>query len=285
MAPTSAYFHTLLRPAVLQILRATGYHVMKPSVLDFVTQLAAAYLERLCFLTAKHATQNSHAPDGFTDEDEILFELNNGTFIAPDGPFLNPYSDYVPPPGVPSPSVAPPSVVDVRMALQGVGALLPERSQQVQDYLGNEDMRGVEAFIAWATGPINKEIQRIALDGNDEATDYLDALIKKHSKGVDDTKLLGTLLGRPIEQGEVIIEGGGPTSIRQWRELRIKAAEKPPPPPPENHNLANGDGEDSRPGSSGLSSLADEDVDMDLDIGVSASNGGGADVEMDSSGL
>ncbi|CAP69520.1 uncharacterized protein PODANS_1_11800 [Podospora anserina S mat+] len=275
MAPTPAYFQALLRPAVLQILRATGYHAMKPSVLDFVTQLAAAYLDRLCFLTAKHATLNSHALDGFTDEDEILFELNNGTFIAPDGPFLNPYSDYVPPPGVTSPSVATPSVVDVRMALQEVGALLPEKSQQEQDYLGIEDMRGVEAFIAWAMGPINKEIQRIALDGNDEAKDYLD--------GADDTKFLGTLLGRPIEQGEVAIEGGGPTSIREWEEIRKKAAERPTPPPLENHNLVNGDGEDSRPGSSGLSSLADEDVDMDLDIGIGM---GGVEngVEMDDLG-
>ncbi|VBB72646.1 Putative protein of unknown function [Podospora comata] len=283
MAPTPAYFQALLRPAVLQILRATGYHAMKPSVLDFVTQLAAAYLDRLCLLTAKHATLNSHALDGFADEDEILFELNNGTFIAPDGPFLNPYSDYVPPPGVTSPSVATPSVVDVRMALQEVGALLPEKSQQEQDYLGIEDMRGVEAFIAWAMGPINKEIQRIALDGNDEAKDYLDALIKKHSKGADDTKFLGTLLGRPIEQGEVAIEGGGPTSIREWEEIRKKAAERPTPPPLENHNLVNGDGEDSRPGSSGLSSLADEDVDMDLDIGIGM-GGVGNGVEMDDSG-
>ncbi|KAK0729321.1 hypothetical protein B0T21DRAFT_292250 [Apiosordaria backusii] len=263
MAPTPAYFHALLRPAILQILRATGYHAMKPSVLDFVTQLAAAYLDRLCLLTAKHATQNSHALDGFTDEDDILFELNNGTFIAPDGPFLNPYSDYIPPSGVTSPSVATPSVVDVRMALQEVGALLPEKLQQEQDYLGIEDMRGVEAFIAWAVGPINKEIQRIALDGNDEAKDYLD--------GADDTKFLGTLLGRPVEQGEVVVEGGGPISVKQWEELRKQAAERPPSPPlppMENHSLLNGDGEDSRPGSSGLSSLADEDVDMDLDIGV-----------------
>lgn len=109
------------------------------------------------------------------------------------------------------------------------------------------------------------------------------ALIKKHSKGADDTKFLGTLLGRPIEQGEVAIEGGGPTSIREWEEIRKKAAERPTPPPLENHNLVNGDGEDSRPGSSGLSSLADEDVDMDLDIGIGM---GGVEngVEMDDLG-
>jgi transcription initiation factor TFIID subunit 3 len=43
-----------------------------------------------------------------------------------------------------------------------------------QEYLEGEDLRGMEGFVAWATGALNREIARIALDGNDEAGDYLD---------------------------------------------------------------------------------------------------------------
>jgi transcription initiation factor TFIID subunit 3 len=147
MTPPPPLFHALLRPAVLQILRATGYHSAKTSVLDSVTDLAARYLLHLCQLTALYATHNNDEPSPFLPE--------NGA----------------PPP---NPVVPAPTIVDVRMALQRSGALLPERIPEEQEYLGEEDTRGVEAFIAWATGPLNREIKRIALDGIDEAGDYLD---------------------------------------------------------------------------------------------------------------
>lgn len=66
-----------------------------------------------------------------------------------------------------------PTIVDIRMALQHVGALLPERPMVEQMYTGVEDMRGTNDFQAWAGGSFNREIKRIALDGDDEATDYL----------------------------------------------------------------------------------------------------------------
>lgn len=66
-----------------------------------------------------------------------------------------------------------PTVVDVRMALQHAGAILPERPQGEQEFRGLEDTRGMDEFLAWAGGPLNREINRIALDGEDEASDYL----------------------------------------------------------------------------------------------------------------
>lgn len=66
-----------------------------------------------------------------------------------------------------------PTVVDVRLALQHAGAILPERPQGEQEFWGVEDTRGVDEFLAWAGGSLNKEIKRIALDGEDEASDYL----------------------------------------------------------------------------------------------------------------
>lgn len=135
MTPPPTFFHTLLRPVVLQILRATGYHSAKPSVLDSLTDLAVRYFFRLCELTALYASHN-----------DSTSETGNLS----------------------------PTIVDVRMAMQRVGSLLPERNEIEQSHLGIEDMRGVEEFIAWAMGAQNREIRRIALDGNDEAVDYLD---------------------------------------------------------------------------------------------------------------
>ena len=145
MTPPPPFFHALLRPAVLQILRATGYHSAKTSVIDSVTDLAARYFLHLCQLTAVYATHNSDVPP------QPITEAG----------------------GV-NPAIPAPSIVDIRMALQRAGALLPERLPEEQEYLGEEDTRGVENFIAWAMGSLNREITRIALDGNDEAGDYLD---------------------------------------------------------------------------------------------------------------
>lgn len=153
MTPPPPLFHALLRPAILQILRATGYHGAKISVLDSVTDLAARYLLHLCQLTAVYATHNNNQIDLAAEEDDAITSTDRAIVT----------------PGVPAPTI-----VDVRMALQRAGALLPERVVEEQEYLGEEDMRGVENFIEWATGALNREIGRIALDGDDEARDYLD---------------------------------------------------------------------------------------------------------------
>ncbi|KAJ4295891.1 hypothetical protein N0V88_004593 [Collariella sp. IMI 366227] len=267
MTPPPPLFHALLRPAVLQILRATGYHSAKTSVLDAATDLAARYFFRLCQLTALYATHNSN--------------INNDSF--PEDPLSSIPGGFIPAagssnsPGAAAAAAVPaPTIVDVRMALQQVGALLPERLPEEQEFLGGEDMRGVEAFLAWAMGPLNREVKRIALDGVDEAGDYLDALKKKHSKNDDDSKYLGTLLGKSIEHGDVLVEGGECPSIFVWEERRKIAGQKTPEPPlwrvnghgaeGEEDGDGDNDGEGSRPGSSGLSSLGDRSIADEMDI-------------------
>lgn len=324
MTPPPPLFHALLRPAVLQILRATGYHGAKTSVLDSVTDLAARYFFHLCELTALYATHNNDS----IPEDEELHDhdrpphslLTNGvdgpTTTSPPPPSLAPATATNPATGgsvvvLPVPA---PTIVDVRMALQRAGALLPERLEEEQAYFGAEDMRGVEGFVAWAMGPLNREITRIALDGNDEAGDYLDgefflstfsrtyswisvesevneargekkkklttlpALKKKHSKNDDDSKYLGTLLGRGIEHGSVLVEGGECPSISVWEERRRAASQKTPEPPlpvlqrggvngdGDGEGDGDGDGEESRPASSGLSSLGDRSIADEMDL-------------------
>lgn len=126
MARPPSMFHAFLRPSILQILRATGYHSTRPAVLDTLTDIAARYLTLLCEKTAGNAA-NNHGDAG----------------------------DY--------------DVVDVRMALQEVGALLPD-----QAWRREEDMRGVEEFIGWFTGPRMKEMMEMGSgDTESDATDYL----------------------------------------------------------------------------------------------------------------
>ncbi len=133
MATPPALHHSLLRPTVLHILRAAGYHSTRSSVLDTVTDLAARYMLLLAQSTATHASLNHCEP-------ELSLEI---------------------------------SIQDVRMAMQDCGALLPEKTLEEQEREGIEDTRGVDAFIEWATGPANQEIRRIALEGADAKEDYL----------------------------------------------------------------------------------------------------------------
>ncbi|KAK4101642.1 hypothetical protein N658DRAFT_425030 [Parathielavia hyrcaniae] len=267
MTPPPPLYHALLRPAILQILRATGYHGAKTSVLDSVTDLAARYLLHLCRLTALSATHNN----ADTSSPPLLFmtttSSDDPSAATAALPLLPPPP---PPPPIPNPAVPAPTLVDVRMALQRAGALLPERILEEQETLGEEDTRGVEAFVAWATGPLSREIKRIALDGNDEAADYLDALKRKHSKSDDDSKYLGTLLGRAIEHGDVLVEGGECPSIFVWEERRRAAGQKTPEPQGQGHvngdGDGDGDGDESRPSSSGLSSLGDRHIADEMDL-------------------
>lgn len=59
MTTPQALHHSLLRPCVLHILRAAGYHSTRPSVLDTLTDLAAQYMFLLAQSTATHAAVNS----------------------------------------------------------------------------------------------------------------------------------------------------------------------------------------------------------------------------------
>lgn len=67
------------------------------------------------------------------------------------------------------------TISDVRMAMQDCGALMPEKAIEEQEFYGEEDMRGVEGFLAWAMGEGNKEIRRIALADGGE--DYLTGML------------------------------------------------------------------------------------------------------------
>jgi transcription initiation factor TFIID subunit 3 len=55
-----------------------------------------------------------------------------------------------------------PTVTDVRMALEDVGALRPQIGAMEEQCSGEEDTRGMNAFLKWMMGEENKQIRRIA---------------------------------------------------------------------------------------------------------------------------
>ena len=109
---------SLLRPAILHILRASGFHAARPAAADTLVDIAARYLMLLAQRTAGYAWSNNH--------DTI------------------------------------PTITDVRMALQEVGALYPGMGPLEEQLNYDDDLRGVENFAAWVEGDVNKEIRRIA---------------------------------------------------------------------------------------------------------------------------
>ena len=109
---------SLLRPAVLHILRAAGFHAARPAAAETVVHLTARYLILLAQRSASYAWSNGH--------------------------------DTVP------------TIIDVRMALQEVGAFSPEIGPLEEQLNYDDDMRGVEAFVGWMDGDTHKEIRRIA---------------------------------------------------------------------------------------------------------------------------
>ncbi|KAH7399537.1 hypothetical protein BKA66DRAFT_437082 [Pyrenochaeta sp. MPI-SDFR-AT-0127] len=214
-------FISLLRPAVLHILRATGFHHGKPSAVDTIVDLTARYMTLLAERTAYNAYSN--------------------------------HNDLTP------------DITDVRMAMQDCGLLVPTMTageelwkeilrKPLEEYNADttareneearrdaEDTADVNEFIEWIKGEQNKEIRRIAgtykpvatnpteqLD-QPEMEDYLNTLMKKHSKTGVESRFQGTVLGVPAEPKIVKIEGGGADSIEEWcrktRERAINAVE------------------------------------------------------------
>ncbi|KAL8743263.1 MAG: hypothetical protein Q9190_004363 [Brigantiaea leucoxantha] len=107
-----------------------------------------------------------------------------------------------------------PTITDVRMALQDVGALWPQKTLLEEDIAGQEDMRGIEEFLAWMTGEEHREIRRIA--GLEETEAGIVALKKKHSRTGEESRFQGTVLGIAADEKPIRIEGGPTETIQEW---------------------------------------------------------------------
>ncbi|KAI4202398.1 MAG: hypothetical protein LQ350_002616 [Teloschistes chrysophthalmus] len=188
-----ALYTSLLRPPIIHILRAAGFHTTKPAVLDTLVDLAARYITLLASRAAAHAQESRN--------DQNL------------------------------------TITDVRMALQDVGALWPQKSAMEEHLMGEEDMRGVEAFVKWMKGDEHREIRRIAglidsdaampgVDMPTEKEDFLTALKKKHNKTGEVSRFQGTVLGTYAEDKPIRIEGGPIETIQDWSARVTKLSQE-----------------------------------------------------------
>jgi len=135
--------------------------------------------------------------------------------------------------------------------MQDCGAIAPEKIWEDEFFDGDEETRGVDAFVEWAMGPENKEIRRVTLDGGEDGKeDYLAALKKKHDQIGDDSRYHGTVLGKATEPRTITVEGGDIVSLKEWAERLHQRSRR--------RSVSSNP---SRRQSSELSSLEDQDMD------------------------
>lgn len=234
MANTTSNLHTsLLRPSVIHILRAAGFHSTRPSVLDTLVNLTERHLLLLARTTAEHAllSHNSLIP-GLTD---VRLALGECGVLGP---------------------VDSAAEEEWRERKRRGNALVEgegggeERVASLKRKRDARDVREVETFERWVLGGRNAEIRRVAgilpdvgalgVGVGGEAVvgeDWLTVLRKKVGRGGEEERLRGTVLGEGGggavgggEIGPVVIEGGPVGSLDEWarllRERAVGAAEK-----------------------------------------------------------
>lgn len=231
--------NSLLRPAILHILRAAGFHSARPSVIDTLADITARYLLLLASRTATnaHSNHNTLEPD-ITDVRMALQDC-----------------------GLLTPSLTAAEEA-WKEALRKPLEEYPERNglrAKERMRRDEEDTRDVREFVDWVRGAQNAEIRRIAgleaqrtieatdMEGRGDLEDYLTsmynfptrqcvvlgrlghsgrgdrntdkcstALMKKHSKTGVESRYQGTVLGQPAEARPVRIEGGPVETIQEW---------------------------------------------------------------------
>ena len=158
---TSEIYHALLRPAILQILRAQGYYASTPGTIDTLTELAGAYMTTISRQTAAHAARNN----GLGPEASIV----DVRMALEDCGALWPRRDFSERDSVPG----------------------DDGGDEDDDVGDEEDTRGVDEFIRWAKGKKNLRIRKVAgLDKpvvaseenevEEQETDYLSGRHTRH---------------------------------------------------------------------------------------------------------
>ncbi|KAI9657742.1 MAG: hypothetical protein M1821_002918 [Bathelium mastoideum] len=235
-APSTLH-NALLRTPILHILRAAGFHSLRPSVLDTLADLAARYLALLAESTAHHlAADSSHTnnPDEGPTLTHVRLALQDGGALVPS---------------------STPAEEAWREALRRPLECYPDRNgvrQKEQARRDAEDTADVRAFIEWVKGPANAEIMRVAglqsqqhpgqqqvaeglgpvgemgIEGA-RREDYLTVLKKKHSKTGEESRYQGTVLGKAADDRPIRIEGGPAETVQDWyRNVRERSRTKSP---------------------------------------------------------
>lgn len=226
MSQSHDLHRALLRPAILHTLRAAGFHSTKPSVLDTLLNLAERHLVLLASTTAQHAV-SSHNDPVPTISDVRMALSDCGVLIPLEGAAEEAWKERM---RIPLAEMA-----DVPKA--GKQRMIAEKRKR-----DDEDTEDVREFARWYDSSQYREIKRVAGLEKDlnvpgavpligvggsvvKEDDFFTALKKKHSKSGDDSRLQGTVLGRPADERDVVIEGGPVQHLREWRPRLEKSAQ------------------------------------------------------------
>lgn len=186
--------NALLRPPIIQILRAQGFHSTRTSVLESLADLAGRYLMILASSTAAHAA-NAHPDDPSPVLEDIYQALQDAGALRPQ---LREWE---------------------------------EDWEGDEDLRGLESLLGwitgpAHREIRRIAGLVPSEGDMVDPDAI-EKEDFLTALKKKHSKTGEESRYAGTVLGKSAEERSVVIEGGAP-SIREWgSQVRTRVSHSP----------------------------------------------------------
>jgi transcription initiation factor TFIID subunit 3 len=155
---TNDLFQTLLRPAVLHILRAAGFNGAKPSVVDTLVDLTARYLTLLASRTAYNAYSNHNDLD--PDISDVRMALQDCGLLTP--------------------SMTAAEEVWKEMLRKPLEEYDDESGARAKEEKRREveDTLDVNTFIDWIRGPQHEEIRRVAgvLKNPLTAAEQLDAV-------------------------------------------------------------------------------------------------------------
>ncbi|KAJ5618279.1 hypothetical protein N7528_006922 [Penicillium herquei] len=184
----------LLRPPIIQILRAQGFHSTKPSVLESLADLTARYIMILAKATTTHA-HNAHPEEPTPALEDVYQALQDAGALRPQ---LREWEeDWA-------------GDEDLR----GLESLI----EWIKGPAHHEILR--------IAGRVPSEGDMVDPDAM-EKEDFLTALKKKHSKTGEESRYAGTVLGKSAEEHPIIIDGGAP-SIRDWgQQIRSRAPTSP----------------------------------------------------------
>jgi transcription initiation factor TFIID subunit 3 len=205
---TPQLYHALLRPAIVEILRAAGFHGARPEVVDTLTDIAGRYVTLLASRAAAHA---------FINHKDAIPDLTDVRLAMTESGLLNP---------------AATATEEVwRELLRVPISDIPERNglRRFEEIKRDEeDTQDVTEFVKWFSGAVNKEIKRIAgqlpdpkkshmAETQPEVQDYLTLMKKKHSKTGEEARFQTTVLGIGADFKPTKIQGG-PESLGKWLE-------------------------------------------------------------------
>lgn len=216
----------LLRPAILHTLRAAGFHSTKPSVLDTLVNLAERHLVLLASTTAQYAI-SSHNDPVPTISDVRMALSDCGVLIPLEGAAEEAWKERM---RIPLPEMA-------EVPKAGKQRAMVEKRKR-----DDEDTEDVREFTRWYDSSQYREIKRVAGLEKDlnvpgavpligvggsvvKEDDFFTALKKKHSKSGDDSRFQGTVLGRPADEKDVVVEGGPVQRLRDWRPRLEKSTQ------------------------------------------------------------